>query len=158
MGLRMGRVIQKIIIKIVQTASLLATQASGCGKHQGRSLAVQPDGVNCGVVEELSMGTHNRKSRLLYPCPWFLSSTTWSSLPKKHTNGLIIIWCISTSSILVGWLCLTSHRQQGHLKTAFPFTVPCEGHEARFLHHSHRELNRGPSRVQHSYIHYLVFS
>ena len=28
---------------------------------------------------------------------------------------------------LVGWLCLTSHRQRGHLETAPPFTVPCEG-------------------------------
>ena len=30
-----------------------------------------------------------------------------------------------------GWLCLTSHRQRGHLETAPPFTVPCEGREAR---------------------------
>ena len=29
----------------------------------------------------------------------------------------------------VGWLCLTSHRQQGHLETAPSFTVPCEGRE-----------------------------
>ena len=34
-------------------------------------------------------------------------------------------------SDLVGWLCLTSHRQRGHLETAPPFTVPCEGREAR---------------------------
>ena len=32
--------------------------------------------------------------------------------------------------VLVGWLCLTSHRQRGHLETAPPFTVPCEGREA----------------------------
>ena len=32
---------------------------------------------------------------------------------------------------LVGWLCLTSHRQRGYLETAPPFTVPCEGREAR---------------------------
>ena len=32
---------------------------------------------------------------------------------------------------LVGWLCLTSNRQRGHLETAPPFTVPCEGREAR---------------------------
>ena len=33
-----------------------------------------------------------------------------------------------------------SHQQRGHLETATPFTVPCEGRrrEARFLHHSHR--------------------
>ena len=34
-------------------------------------------------------------------------------------------------TMLVGWLCLTSHRQRGHLETAPPFTVPCEGREAR---------------------------
>ena len=34
----------------------------------------------------------------------------------------------------VDWLCLTSHRERGHLEKAPPFTVPCEGHEARFLH------------------------
>ena len=33
--------------------------------------------------------------------------------------------------LIVGWLCLTSHRQRGHLETAPPFTVPCEGREAR---------------------------
>ena len=31
---------------------------------------------------------------------------------------------------LGGWLCLTPHRQRGHLETAPPFTVPCEGREA----------------------------
>ena len=33
--------------------------------------------------------------------------------------------------LLFGWL-VVSHRQQGHLETAPPFTVPCEGHKARF--------------------------
>ena len=46
---------------------------------------------------------------------------------------------------LVGWLCLMSHRQRGHLETAPPFTVPCEGREARYIHRSDRELNPGPS-------------
>ena len=32
---------------------------------------------------------------------------------------------------MVGWLCLTSDRQRGDLETAPPFTVPCEGREAR---------------------------
>ena len=32
---------------------------------------------------------------------------------------------------LVGWLCLTSHRQRGHLETAPPFTVHWEGWECR---------------------------
>ena len=33
--------------------------------------------------------------------------------------------------MLIGWLCLTSHRQRGNLVTAPPFTVPWEGREAR---------------------------
>ena len=37
----------------------------------------------------------------------------------------------SPPTLMVGWLCLTSHRQRGHLETAPPFTVPCEGREAR---------------------------
>ena len=32
---------------------------------------------------------------------------------------------------LVGWLCLTSHRQRGHLEMAPSFTGPCKGREAR---------------------------
>ena len=31
----------------------------------------------------------NRKSRLLYPGPGFLSSATWPSMLKKHSYGLI---------------------------------------------------------------------
>ena len=46
---------------------------------------------------------------------------------------------------LIGLVCFTSHRQRGHLKTAPPFTVPCEGREARQIHRSHRESNPGPS-------------
>ena len=30
----------------------------------------------------------NRKSRVLYPGPRFLSSVIWPSLPKMHYNGL----------------------------------------------------------------------
>ena len=33
---------------------------------------------------------------------------------------------------LVSWLCFTSLRLRGHLKTAPPFTVPCEGREAQY--------------------------
>ena len=35
--------------------------------------------------------------------------------------------CLSNSVCL----CFTSHRQRGHLEKAPPFTVPCEGREAR---------------------------
>ena len=44
---------------------------------------------NClwGIALKISPGII-RKSRVLYPCPGFLSSATWPSLPKKHYNGL----------------------------------------------------------------------
>ena len=35
----------------------------------------------------------NRKSRVLYPGPGFLSRTTWPSMPKKHYDGLITHIC-----------------------------------------------------------------
>ena len=53
---------------------------------------------------------------------------------------------INQKMFLAGWLCFTYHRQQSHLETAPPFTVPCEGRDPRFLHHSHRESNPGLSR------------
>ena len=34
----------------------------------------------------------NRKSRVSYPGPGFLSSATWPMLPKKHYNGLNRRW------------------------------------------------------------------
>ena len=43
--------------------------------------------------------------------------------------------------MMVGWMCLTSHRQRGHSETAPPLTVPSEGREAQFLHRPHRESN-----------------
>ena len=51
-----------------------------------------------------------------------------------HTMTTIFMLILTTRSCfykLVGWLCLTSHRQRGHLETAPPFTVPCEGRGAR---------------------------
>ena len=51
-----------------------------------------------------------------------------------------------------GQLVLTSHRQQGHLKTAPPFTVPYKGCAARFLHHRHWESN--PGSLRGSPLHY----
>ena len=52
----------------------------------------------------------------------------------------------------MGWLCFTSHRQRGHLETAPPFSVPCEGREALLLHRSHRESN--PGTLHGSPLHY----
>ena len=46
---------------------------------------------------------------------------------KTHTSTRVTIH----RCIFFGWLCLMSHRQRGHLQTAPPFTVPCEGCEAR---------------------------
>ena len=51
---------------------------------------IRPGSVwNClwGHALKRSPGT-NRKSRVSYPGPVFLSSATWPSLPKKHYNGL----------------------------------------------------------------------
>ena len=50
---------------------------------------------------------------------------------KWHTRGKLTMRHFKPVGWLVGWLCLTSHRQRGHLETAPPFTVPCEGREAR---------------------------
>ena len=54
-------------------------------------------------------------------------------IEKQYLIGLSSMGrvAVTKNSWLVGWLCLTSHRQRGHLETAPPFTVPCEGHEAR---------------------------
>ena len=65
----------------------------------------------------------------------------------KNISNTNSYWSFCKNIIwLVGWLCFTSHRQQCHLETAPPFTVPCQGREARFIHRSNRESNRGPSR------------
>ena len=53
-------------------------------------LSKRPGSVwNClwGHALKISPGI-NRKSRVSYPGPGFLSSATWPSLPKKHYNGL----------------------------------------------------------------------
>ena len=42
-----------------------------------------------------------------------------------------ILFSIYVLFLYLCWLCLTSHQQQGHLKMAPLFTVPCEGREAR---------------------------
>ena len=39
-------------------------------------------------------------------------------------------WCVIIKDTQYG-VC-ASHRQQGHLEDPPPFTVPCEGREARF--------------------------
>ena len=70
-----------------------------------------------------------------------LSVTTFMLYTGNYT-----IPCLSPPYALFVCLYFTSHRQRGHLETAPPFTVPCEGREARFLHRSHRESNPGPSR------------
>ena len=47
----------------------------------------------------------------------------------------------------VDWLVVFNVlSQRDHLETAPPFTVPCEGREAQFLHRTHRELNPGSLR------------
>ena len=51
--------------------------------------------------------------------------------PKNAYVTCVSSFNLISSGWLVGWLCLASYRQRGHLETAPPFTVPCEGLEAR---------------------------
>ena len=88
--LPLARVIPKTIIKMVQTASLHGTHALGLEFGSAAQLSKRPGSVwNClwGNALKRSPGII-RKSRVSYPGPGFLSSATWSSLPKKHYNGL----------------------------------------------------------------------
>ena len=50
---------------------------------------------------------------------------------EECVKGCVYIQVRYGLAEVVCWLCLTSHRQRGHLETAPPFTVPCEGREAR---------------------------
>ena len=50
---------------------------------------------------------------------------------RENMKNYDIKGIFSNNVMVVGWLCFTSLRQQGHLETAPPFTVPCEGREAR---------------------------
>ena len=57
-----------------------------------------------------------------------------------HTYIYIYIYIYIPINV-VGWLCLTSHRHREMARDGTPFTVLCEGREARFLHLSKRESN-----------------
>ena len=62
-------------------------------------------------------------------------------LPKTHiVSKRQAVW-------LVSWLVVfyVPSRARSFMDGT-PFTVPCEGREAGFLHRSHRESNPGPSR------------
>ena len=70
-----------------------------------------------------------------------------NSIPHSQSAYKILLWDFNNSNFEifrmksreVDWVnilddvcwCLTSHRQRGHSETAPPFTVPCEGREAR---------------------------
>ena len=88
-------------------------------------------------LNEISVPTYNNVACLfLIDCKTLYNIKHYSN-PEITSRPVIV-------SLMVGWLCLTSHRQRGHLETAPPFTVPCEGREARLIHSSDRELNPGP--------------
>ena len=73
---------------MVQTTSLLGTHALGLEFDSTAQLSKRPGSVwNClwGHALKMSPGI-NRKSRVLYPGPRFLSNATWPSIAK---NGLI---------------------------------------------------------------------
>ena len=68
----------------------MARNALGLEFGSAARLSKRPGSVwNClwGHALKISPGI-NRKSRVSYPGPGFLSSATWPSLPKKHYNGL----------------------------------------------------------------------
>ena len=76
---------------MVLTASLHGTHALGLEFGSAARLFKRPGSVwNClwGHAPKRSPGI-NRKSRVSYPGPGFLSSVTWPSLSKKHYHGLI---------------------------------------------------------------------
>ena len=63
-------------------------------------------------------------------------------------NGIELFMTIMYSTFfseeyLFVCLCFMSLQQLGHLETATPFTVPCEGREARQIHRFYRESNPG---------------
>ena len=62
---------------------------------------------------------------LLFHTQFCARSTCSNNLFQIYFNAFVLFACSH------GWLCFTSHRQQGHLETAPPFTVPCKGCEAR---------------------------
>ena len=77
---------------------------------------------------------------------FFIHLTFWKLLVQNLVCPFNVSFQAMLVAFLVGWLYFTSHRQRGHLETAPPFTVPCEGREARFLNRSHRESNPGSLR------------
>ena len=91
MGSHPSRVIPKTIIKMVQTASLLGTQTLGyTWVWQPNCLKGRVCVWNCLWRHALKRSAGiNHKSSVLYPCPEFLFSATWSSMLKRHSNGLI---------------------------------------------------------------------
>ena len=76
------------------------------------------------------------------PSPWCKSDTTLVALvvfgsPLRHSlafsSPIPRVFHIQTRRVS-GWSVVfnaQSHRQRGHLGTAPPFTVPCEGREAQ---------------------------
>ena len=60
-----------------------------------------------------------------HACTSNISETRCSSISKCR----IVVFCTSRFSFVC--LCFTSLQQRGHLETAPPYTVPCEGREAR---------------------------
>ena len=69
----------------------MARNALGLEFGSAARLSKRPDSVlNCLWRHALKRSPGiNRKSRVSYPGPAFLSIATWPSLPKKDYNGLI---------------------------------------------------------------------
>ena len=92
-GFAYGWVIPKTIIKMVQTASLHRHACVTVGVWQC-SLTVLKGRVVCGTVygdmhlKDL-LGSFSSVGYCIPVPDFYLVHATWSSLPKKHYNGLI---------------------------------------------------------------------
>ena len=79
------------------------------------------------------------KSSLSLPCLQYLNAVAYNyAYNCDFERKEILVIAVSRplfpnkfQCIMFVCLCLTSHRQRGHSETAPPFTVPCEGREAR---------------------------
>ena len=111
---------------MVQTASLHGTHALGLEFGSAAQLYKRPGSVwNClwGNALKRSPGII-RKSRVSYPGPGFLSSATWSSLLKKHYNGLNQTKPRSVHVLYTGiYVCACVYIQLLHGNTSGPTVI-----------------------------------
>ena len=104
----------------------MARNALGLEFGSAARLSKRPGSVwNClwGHALKRSPGI-NRKRRVSYPGPGFLSSATWPSLPKKHYNGLNQIeWLLLKCASLIHESICVVMVLQSDLSATNPFVT-----------------------------------